>query len=269
MEIKKIAIIAGRGQLPILACQEARKNGVEEIFILAFHGQASEGLEKYADKLVWSSVGRFRKNLKILRENKVTDLILVGQIKPTSLFSGLKPDLKALKMLWRLKKKNAETIFSGIVAILEENGQNVLPSTIFLSQQLATKGIMGKKKPNRSSVDDCEYAIDLAKKISSLDIGQMIAIKKGVIIAIEDFEGTDKTIKRAGKIARGGITVAKVAKKDHDMRFDVPCIGERTIEFLIEAKAVTLVVEANKTILINKEEVIKMCNKAKIALLGV
>ena len=269
MEIKKVAIIAGRGRLPILVCQEARKNGVEYIFILAFYGQTSEELDQYADKIVWSSVGKFRKNLKILRENKIKDLILVGQIKPTSLFSGLKLDFKALKMLWRLRKKNAETIFSGIVTILEKNGQNVLSSTIFLNEQLANEGLMGKVKLNHSRINDCEYAIDLAKKVSSLDIGQMVAIKKGVIIAIEDFEGTDKTIKRAGKIARGGITIAKVAKKNHDMRFDVPCIGERTIRFLIEAKAVTLVVEANKTILIDKEEVIKMCNKAKIVLLGV
>ena len=269
MGIKRIAILAGSGQLPILACQEARKNGVEDIFVLAFHGQTSQEIEKYADKTIWSPVGKFRKNLKILRDNQITDLILVGQIKPTSIFLGLKPDLKALKMLWRLKKKNAETIFSGVASILEKNGQNVLPSTIFLNKQLATRGLMGKYKPNRSRMVDCNYAIDLAKKISSLDIGQMVAIKKGVIIAIEDFEGTDKTIKRAGKIARGGITVAKVAKKDHDMRFDVPCIGERTIKFLIEAKSVTLVVEANKTILINKEKVIKMCDKAKIALLGV
>ena len=269
MQIKKIAIIAGCGELPILACQEARKNGVEKIFVLAFRGQTSKELEKYADKIVWSLVGKFRKNLKILRENKIENLILVGQIKPTSLFSGLKLDFKALKILRHLREKNAETIFSGIVTILEKNGQKVLPSTIFLNSQLADEGLMGKVKLGSSRILDCEYAVDLAKKISSLNIGQMVAIKKGVIIAIEDFEGTDKTIERAGKIARGGITVAKVAKKNHDMRFDVPCIGERTVKFLIEAKALTLVVEANNTILINKEKVIKMCNKAKIALLGI
>ena len=262
------AILAGKGQLPLLACQEARKKGVKHIFVLAFKGQTDIEIEKYADEVDWQEVGKFRKILKSLKKHNIKNVFLLGQINPGKLFKGLKPDFKALKMLWRLKIKNAQTLFDGVIEVLREENLEVLPSTLFLKDHLATKGLMGKKSIGLLKKNDFKYGYDIAKKVSALDIGQTVVVKKGVLLAVEGFEGTDKAILRGGELGRGGVTVVKVAKKNHDMRFDVPCIGKNTIEVLKKVKAVTLAIEAEKTILINKKEIIRLCNKEGIVLIG-
>ncbi|NQZ57336.1 MAG: LpxI family protein [Lentisphaeraceae bacterium] len=265
----KVGLIAGRGLFPRLFCEQARKAGVKNIHVVGFHEDTSPELAQYCDSLDFVYVGQLRKTIKAFKKHGVTKIAMCGQIKPGRLFKGMRPDLKTMFMLARLKERNAHTMFGGICDAFADAGIEVISSVTFLDDFLAHEGVMGKVKINRARRNDCEYGKKLAKDCSRLDIGQTVVIKKGTVLAVEGFEGTDKCIKRGGELGRGGVTVVKVAKEDHDMRFDVPCIGMRTVESLIEAKALTLAVEVGKTLFIDRDKVLAACDRAGICVVGV
>jgi hypothetical protein len=267
--MEKVGLIAGRGLFPQLFCEEARKVGVKNIHVVGFHEDTSPDLKNYCDSLDLVYVGQLKKTIKAFNKNGVTKIAMCGQVKPGRLFKGMRPDLKTLCLLWKLKERNAHTMFGAICDAFKDAGIEVISSVTFLDNYLASEGVMGKVKNNRLRKQDCDYGKKLAKDCSRLDIGQTVIIKRGTVLAVEGFEGTDKCILRGGELARGGVTVVKVAKEDHDMRFDVPCIGMRTVESLVQAKAITLAVETGKTLFIEKEKVLQACDKAGICVIGV
>lgn len=267
--IKRLGLIAGRGNFPFLFCEEARRAGVEEIHVVGFHEDTDPALEKQVDRLDWTYVGQLRKTIKLFKKNKITHIALCGQIKPGRLFKGMRPDLKATWLLATLKERNAESIFGAICDCFAKEGIEVISSVEFLQEHLATEGVMGKVKLNRSRKKDYEFGKKTAKEVSRLDIGQSVVVKRGTVLAVEGFEGTDKCIKRGGLLGHGGVTVVKVAKPNQDMRIDVPCIGLRTVESLKEAEAITLAVETGKTLFIDKEKVLAECDKAGICVVGI
>ena len=246
----KVGLIAGRGLYPQLFCEEARKAGVQDIHVVGFHEDTSPDLENYCDTFDLVYVGQLKKTIKTFKKNGVTKIAMCGQVKPGRLFKGMRPDLKTLCLLWKLKERNAHTMFGAICDAFKDAGIEVISSVTFLDDYLAPEGVMGKVKINKLRKKDWEYERKLAKDCSRLDIGQTVVVKRGTVLAVEGFEGTDKCILRGGELGRGGVTVVKVAKEDHDMRFDVPCIGMRTVESLIEAKAIALAVEQGKTLFI-------------------
>ena len=266
--LDNIGIIAGRGHYPFLFSQEARAHGVKNIAVVGLRGDASPELEKHCDTMDWTYPGQLRKTIKYLKKRGMDKAVMVGQVKPGRLFSGLRPDLKVLKILTTTKERNADSLFTAVCDEFSKAGIEILPAITFLENHLAHEGVMNKIKLDKSRQNDAEFGFRMAKEISRLDIGQSIVVKKGTILAVEGFEGTDKAIRRGGELGRGGVTVAKVSKPNHDMRFDVPCIGMRTIESLIEAKARCLVLEAGKTLFIEKERVLAACDAAKICVLG-
>ena len=268
-EFEKIGLIAGRGDFPFLFIEEARNAGVKEINVVALHGDTSPDIEKVADHVDWVYVGQIRKTIKAFKKHNVQHIALCGQVKPGRLFKGMKPDLKAMCLLAKLKERNAETIFGGICTLFAKSGIEVISSVHYLQKHLATEGIMGKVKLNRSRKKDYEFGRKIAKDVSSLDIGQSVVVKRGTVLAVEGFEGTDKCIKRGGELGRGGVTVVKVSKPNQDMRIDVPCIGLRTVESLQEAGALTLAVETGKTLFIEKEKVLKACDEFGICVVGI
>ena len=267
--IKRVGLIAGRGRFPFLFCEEARKAGVEEIHVVAFHEDTDPELEKIVDRMDWVYVGQLRKTINYFRKNNITQIALCGQVKPGRLFQGMRPDLKAMWILASLKERNAESIFGAICDSFNKSGIEVISSVSFLDQHLATEGVMGKVKLNRSRKKDWEFGKKIAKESSRLDIGQSVVVKRGTVLAVEGFEGTDKCIKRGGLLGHGGVTAVKVAKPNQDMRIDVPCIGLRTVESLKEAGAITLAVEAQKTLFIDKDKVLDECDKAGICVVGI
>ena len=205
--------------------------------------------------------------LSILGDAKITSAIMAGQIAPRNLFD-LHPDWRALLLLAKLKQRNAESIFRAIAAELDKIGVTLLPATSFLEDFLAETGLITGPKLSRREKSDIEFGWGIAQKIAALDIGQTVILKNGTVLAIEGFDGTNETIRRGGALSRGGAVMVKVAKPNQDMRFDVPVIGPETISIAVDAKIRVIALEAGRTLLLEKEEVIRAAQNAKISLLG-
>jgi DUF1009 family protein len=207
--------------------------------------------------------------LKILEECKVNAAIMAGQIRPANLFD-LRPDLPALLLLAKLKQRNATSIFSAIADELEKRGVTLLPATTYLEDWLAKEGHCAGPAPKERLLEDIHYGYQIAKRISELEVGQSVVVKQGTVLAVEAFEGTDPMIRRGGELGKNkGCTLVKVSKPNHDMRFDVPTIGERTIKVAYESGIKAIGVEAGKTLLLFPDVVYRLCDECKVTLWGV
>jgi len=262
-----LGIIAGNGVYPKVLADAARKGNVKKLVIAAFTGETDPQIEKSADVIEWLRVGQLGRLLKFFREQKVRRAIMAGQIAPKNLFD-LRPDVKALVVLAKLKQRNAESIFSAIADELGKAEVHLLPATTFLENDLAAKGLVAGTKLSRAEEEDVELGWSIAKEIARLDIGQTIIVKNGTVLAVEAFEGTNDAIKRGGALAREGAVMIKVAKPNQDMRFDVPVIGVETIKIAREAKLRVIAVEAGKTLLLERDKVVDSAQSAKISIVA-
>ena len=260
-----LGIIAGNGVYPRELVQAARKAGVKKIVAAAFTDETDRSIERLADTVEWLRVGQLGKLLKFFRENDVRQAIMAGQIAPKNLFD-LRPDVKALVVLAKLKQRNAESIFTAIAGELKKENVDLLPATTFLDDQLATEGLVAGPKLSRVEEVDVELGWNVAKEIARLDIGQTIIVKNGTVLAVEAFEGTNDAIKRGGALAREGAVMIKVAKPNQDMRFDVPVVGVETIKVASEAKVRVIAVDAGKTLLLERDKVVDDAARSKISI---
>ena len=254
--IKTLGIIAGSRTLPILVATEARKAGVEKIAAVGFEGETDPKIEALVDSIVWLRVGQLSKMVSAFRKEGVQKCVMAGQIAPKNLFE-VRPDLRAMMMLWRLKEKNAHTIFGAIGEELAKEGITLIEATPWLKPALLSEGFHLEPKFSSEQREDIEFGFRIAKEVSRLEIGQTVVVKEGVVLAVEGFEGTDRCLTRGGELAgsKGGAVAVKVAKQNHDMRFDIPCIGAQTVMTCQKAGVNVLAVEAGKTILLEREEV--------------
>ena len=254
--IKTLGIIAGSRTLPILVATEARKAGVEKIAAVGFEGETDPKIESLVDSIVWLRVGQLSKMVSAFRKEGVQKCVMAGQIAPKNLFE-VRPDLRAMMMLWRLKEKNAHTIFGAIGEELAKEGIALIEATPWLKPAMPSEGFHLGPKLSSEQREDIEFGFRIAKEVSRLEIGQMVVVKEGVVLAVEGFEGTDSCLTRGGELAgsKGGAVAVKVAKQNHDMRFDIPCIGAQTVMTCQKAGVNVLAVEAGKTILLEREEV--------------
>ena len=262
-----LGIIAGNGVYPRLLAEGARRAGVEKIVAAAFTDETDPVLERHVDVLEWMRVGQLGRLLKFFRTQDIHHAIMAGQIAPKNLFD-LRPDLKALMLLGKLKERNAESIFAAIADELAKTDIELLPATTFLEDSLAQSGVIAGPKLSLRQEHDVELGWNVAKEMARLDIGQTIIIKNGTIVAVEALEGTNEAIRRGGTLAREGAIMVKVSKPNQDMRFDVPVIGRETISVAAEAKIRVIALEAGRTLLLEKNEVILAAQRAKITVLG-
>lgn len=262
-----LAIIAGNGIYPQLLARSARAAGVGKIVVVAFDGETDPVLAKLVEEIAWLRVGQLSRMLSLLRQWQIRDAIMAGQIAPRNLFD-LRPDWRALLLLARLKQRNAESIFGAIAAELSGIGVELLPATTFLEHLLAPKGLIAGPKLTRHEKEGLEFAWNIARQIAALDIGQTIVVKNGTVLAVEGLDGTNETIRRGGVLARTGAIVVKVAKPGHDVRFDIPVIGIETIRAAADARARVIAIEAERTLLLEKEKVIAAAESENISLVG-
>src|SRR5947209_3544130 len=262
-----LGIIAGNGVYPQELTQAARKAGVKQIVAAAFVDETDLAIEKLADTVEWLRVGQLGKLLKFFRENQVRCAIMAGQIAPKNLFD-LRPDVKALVVLAKLKQRNAESIFTAIAGELKKTDIDLLPATTFMDDQLATAGLIAGSKLSRVEEDDVNLGWSVAKEIARLDIGQTIIVKNGTVLAVEAFEGTNDAIKRGGALARKDAVMIKVPKPNQDMRFDVPVIGVETIRVAADVKLRVIAVEAGRTLLLERDAIIDLANRANISIIA-
>jgi hypothetical protein len=260
-----LGIIAGNGVYPRLLADAARKAGVKKIVAAAFTGETDPALAQHVDLIEWMRVGQLNRLLKFFREQNVHQAIMAGQIAPKNLFD-LRPDWKALLLLGKLKQRNAESIFAAITDELAQIDAELLPATTFLEDSLAPAGLIAGPKLSSREEEDVDLGWKIAKEIARLDIGQTIIVKNGTTLAVEAFEGTNDAIRRGGALAREGGVMVKVAKPNQDMRFDVPVIGVETIRIAVEAKLRVIAVEAGKTLLLERDAIVDLANRAKISI---
>jgi UDP-2,3-diacylglucosamine hydrolase len=266
-KLDTLGIIAGNGVYPRLLADAARKAGVKKIIAAAFTGETDPVLTQHIDLIEWMRVGQLNRLLKFFNQNKVHHAIMAGQIAPRNLFD-LRPDLKALMLLGKLKQRNAESIFAAIADELAKVDVDLLPATTFLEDSLATAGLIAGLKLNRREEEDVALGWKIATEIARLDIGQTVIVKNGTVVAVEAFEGTNEAIRRGGALAREGAVMVKVAKPNQDMRFDAPVIGVETIRVAAEAKLRVIAVEAGKTLLLERKAIADLAADSMLSIIA-
>ncbi|HEY4256768.1 MAG TPA: UDP-2,3-diacylglucosamine diphosphatase LpxI [Candidatus Udaeobacter sp.] len=262
-----LGIIAGNGVYPRLTADAARKAGVKKIVIAAFTDETDPAFEQYVDVVEWMRVGQLGRLVKFFREQDIHHAIMAGQIAPKNLFN-LRPDLKALMLLGKLKQRNAESIFAAIADELAKIDVDLLPATTFLEDSLARSGLIAGPKLSRREEDDVDLGWHVAREIARLDIGQTVIIKNGTVVAVEALEGTNEAVRRGGALAREDAVMVKVAKSNQDMRFDVPVIGVETIRVAAEAHLRVIAVESGKTLLLERGAIIDCAGRSKISIVA-
>ena len=262
-----LGIIAGNGVYPRLLADAARKAGAKKIIAAAFTGETDPALAQHVDLIEWIRVGQLNRLLKFFNQNKVHHAIMAGQIAPKNLFD-LHPDWKALLLLAKLKQRNAESIFAAIADELAKVDVDLLPATTFLEEFLAPAGLIAGPKLTHREEEDVDLGWKIAKEIARLDIGQTVIVKNGTVVAVEALEGTNEIIKRGGTLARKGAVMVKVAKPNQDMRFDVPVIGVETIRIAAETKLRVIAIESAKTLLLERDAIIDLANRANISIVA-
>ncbi len=263
----KYGLIAGNGQFPFLVVDGAKRSGTE-LAVVAIKEETDPKIEQSADNVLWVGIGQLGKMISFFKSNGVEKVMMAGQVKHVQIFSGALPDARMLKMLWNLPKRNTNSLIGGVADEMAKEGIELIDSTHFIKDQLAQNGVLTKRKPTDIELENIEYGLHIANEIARLDLGQTIVVRAKACVAIEAMEGTDATIKRAGELANGKLTVVKVAKPDQDMRFDVPVVGVPTIETMIKAGATCLSVTAEKTLIFNRDEMLALANRNKIAIVG-
>lgn len=265
---RPVALIAGQGRYPALIAENVRAAGVP-VRLIAMEDETSLELQaSFAEtERALIKVGQVGAMLKALKKFEAGHAIMAGQVSPRRLFSGLHPDLKAIAILATLKRRNAETIFGAIAKEIEDIGVRLLDARAFIDAHLATPGQMTKKKLGIDR-DYVEHGLHIARECARLDIGQGCVVRKGTVLAVEAYEGTDEMIRRAGTLKTDECLYVKTVKARQDYRFDVPCFGLKTLESLDAANIRAAALEAGRVILIDKPAVLARADQLGIALHG-
>ena len=266
--INTLGIIAGNGIYPLLLAKSARCAGVQRIVVTAFENETDPALSALADEIEWMRVGQLGRLIRFFESRSVTEVIMAGQIAPGNLFD-LRPDVKTLLLLAKLRCRNAESIFGAIGNELARAGVQLLPATTFMEEHLAQAGVIAGPRLSRREEEDIAFAFGIAKEVSRLDIGQTVVVKGGTVLAVEGFDGTNATIRRGGQLGRKESVVVKVSKPKQDLRFDVPVIGPATLDTAAEANIRVIAIEAGLTLVLDRLRVVDQAARKKISVVGV
>ena len=267
LALESIGLVAGSKSLPLELARLLRAAGVKRIVCVAAEGHADPALAALVDEIVWLHPGQINKLCKAFSSRGVTQCVMAGQVAPKTLFD-LRPDLRALGVLMRMKEKNAHTLFGAVVEELRKDGVETIEATPWLAPMMPQTGFHLGPKLSDEQKSDVEFGFKIAKEISRLEIGQIVVVKNGTVLAVEAFEGTDECLARGGALSGkdGGAVAVKVAKVGHDMRFDIPCLGAKTLETCAAARISVLAVESGKSILLEREAVEQLVQKNKITI---
>jgi UDP-2,3-diacylglucosamine hydrolase len=259
-------LIAGNGRFPFLVLEGARSQGIE-MAVIALKEEASPELEKIASRLHWVSLGELSKAIALMQQEGVKRAVMAGQVKHNKIFSAIRPDWKLAKLLFSLPKKNTDSLIGAVAKVFAEEGIHLVDSTMFLKPLLPDSGVLTRRAPDAREIADMEYGLGVARPIAAMDIGQTVVISDLACVAVEAMEGTDETIVRAARFAEGKpLVVVKVSKPKQDMRFDVPVVGLPTVETMKKSGATALAIDAERTLLFDREKLIESANAAGIAI---
>jgi len=262
-----IGLIAGGGNFPILIAQAAQQEG-KRLVAVAHRGETRPELRSWVDRIFWIRLGEFGKLIRILKQEGVKEVLMAGGINKKTMYSKVRPDGNGQLLLAKMEHRKDDFVLRMVAAELEQEGFHVCPSTAFLPSLLPPPGVLTRRQPTAEEERDIDFGWPLAKELGKLDIGQCLVVRNGAVVAVEAIEGTDETIRRGGKLARKQAVVIKVSKPIQDLRFDLPAVGEETIETMHEVKAAVLAIEAGKTILLDREATIRLANKYRMVIVS-
>ena len=266
--MKKIGLIAGVGRLPVEFARAARGMGVHVIGIGVLP-EVDPELSEIANSYEYINIAKLDRIFKVFKREQVKEITLLGKINKELVYAHKElPDLRVLKIFARLKNFSDDTLTLALVDELAAEGIAVLDQTELLRPLMPEPGVLSKRQPTEPELADMRFGLAMAKQIGGLDIGQTVVVKNRAIMAVEAIEGTDACIRRGGQLGRGGVTVAKSAKPQQDMRFDVPGIGPDTIDSMIQAGAVALVIEAGRTLVVDREKMVEKADQQGITIVA-
>ena len=262
-------LIAGNGRFPFLVLEGARSQGIE-MAVIALREEASPELEKTAKRLHWVSLGELSKTISLLHQEGVNRAVMAGQVKHNKIFSSIRPDWKLAKLLFALPRKNTDSLIGAVAKVLEDEGIQLVDSTLFLKPLLPPAGVLTRRAPDAREASDMDYGLKVARHIAAMDIGQTVVVSDRACVAVEAMEGTDETIARAALYSEGKpLVVIKVSKPKQDMRFDVPVVGVPTVEAMKKAGATALSIDAERTLLFDRAKLLELADASGITIQAV
>ena len=265
---QRYGMIAGNGRFPLLALETARREG-HEVVVVAVENEASPDVARFASALHWINIGQLGKLIEVLKSEHISEVMMAGQVKHVSIFSSVKPDWRLFKLLASLKEKNTAALIGAIQKVLSEEGIELVDSTRLLKPLLAPAGVLTRRKPTKEEQADIEYGRRLATLLADADIGQSVAISEKACVAAEAMEGTDAMLRRAATLTNGKpLRLVKSSKGRAHLLFDVPVAGVTTIETMIETNTTALALDAGRTLLLDKEEMLRRANENAIAIIA-
>jgi UDP-2,3-diacylglucosamine hydrolase len=262
-----IGLIAGGGRFPLLLAESARRAGHRVVAVAHVH-QTDAGLEKLVDACTWVKLGQFGKVLEALRSGGAEGVVMLGSITKARFFRDAMLDGLGVKLLAQVAVRSDDNLLRTFARYLDEQRIPVIDATPYLSDRLAPEGVLGAEEPTEPEWADARYGLELARAIGRLDLGQTVVVKERVGLAVEALEGTDACIRRGGELAREGAVVVKAVKPHQDRRFDLPSVGPDTLEVMRQASCRVLAVEAGATLVMDREEMVRRADRARIALVG-
>ncbi len=263
-----IGLIAGGGRFPLLFAESARRAG-HAVVATAFLNQTLPELERHVEALTWVKLGEFGKMAAALKRGGAESVVMLGGVAKARFFLDAWPDAAGLKLLAGIAVRSDDNLLRAAARWLEEQGLPVIDPTPYLRDRLAPEGVMSKRAPSDAEWADARYGLELARGIGRLDLGQTVVVKDRVAVAVEVLEGTDACIRRGGELARSGAVVVKAVKPHQDRRFDLPAVGPDTVEVMREVKASVLAVEAGATLVMDRDEMVRRADAARIAVVGI
>ena len=265
----RYGLIAGNGKFPFLVLEAARSQGIEMV-VAAIKEETFPEIEHHAQRVHWMSLGQLGKLIKTFKSEGVSHAIMAGQVKHKQIFSSIVPDLKMIQLLASLATKNTDSLIGGVAKMLENEGIHLIDSTSFLRPLLPEPGVLTRRAPTEDEKRDLDYGYKIARELGRLDLGQSVAVCDGACVALEAMEGTDAIIERAASLVGGRmLRIVKLAKPNQDLRFDVPVIGRATVRLLARLRVSALAIEARKTLMIDREDVIRDADAADITIVAV
>lgn len=265
---ERIGLIAGNGRFPIIFAENARRLGYV-VSAVAHIGETEPELAQHVEIIHWIKIGQLNKLIKAFKDDGVRQAVMLGGIRKTHVFTTVRPDFRTLAIASRLRAFKDDAILREFAAELEGEGIRIRESTFGLDGILVEESPLTKRRPTKKEWDDIRYGWDVAREVGRLDIGQCVVVKDRVVVAVEAVEGTDQAIRRGGELAGEGAVVVKRCKPQQDLRFDLPAIGPKTIQTMVSVKATALAVEAGKSVLLDRKDMIEQADRAGIAIIGI
>jgi DUF1009 family protein len=266
--MSRYGMIAGNGRFPLLALETARRLG-DEVVVIGIKEEASPEIEKLAAHCYWISLGQLSRLIEILKEEKLNEVMMAGQVKHVSIFSTIQPDLRLFKLLAALKGKNTDALIGAVAKVLADEGIRLTDSTLLLKPLLAGVGVLTKRKPSGDEEKDIAYGRRIANTLADHDVGQSVAICDRACVAVEAMEGTDAMLRRSASLVNGKpLRLVKVSRRRGHLLFDVPVAGSATIEVMKETGTTALAVDAGRTLLLDRDEMLQAANAGGITIIG-